>query len=290
MQHSVRSLALASCAVFLFACGGTKTSTKKPKEDPKPEPTKQAAGEQLRFKAKQGDRLNAKVALTMEFDVMVKQGKKTTPKKISLSFNLASEEKVDSVDNLGNMALTARLADAIGKAQGMDAKTVDDFALAIDELKINLTRTPRGDITSVGINGVRAPLDDRVARAIVNALYSASRGPLLPEDAIDVNGTWKSELQVPLGPNAIGNAVYNYTFAKKDGAVAVLSSTGSVTGEAGPGKKVTGTITSEYKLDSVQGKLTAYSTDINSSVEDASAPADARTSGQRIKVELTYGP
>lgn len=289
MQHSVRSIALASCAVLLVACGGTKTTTKKPKEDPKPEPAKQV-GEQLRFKAKQNDRLNAKVALTMEFDVMVKQGKKTTPKKISLSFNLASEEKIDSVDNLGNMALTARLADAIGKAQGMDAKTVDDFALAIDELKINLTRTPRGDITSVGINGVRAPLDDRVARAIVNALYSASRGPLLPEDAVDVNGTWKSELQVPLGPNAIGNAVYNYTFAKKDGAIAVLSSTGSVTGEAGPGKKVTGTITSEYKLDSVQGKLTTYSTDINSTVEDASAPADARTSGQRIKVELTYGP
>ncbi len=76
MQHSVRSIALASCAVFLFACGGTKTTTKKPKEEPKPEPTKQAAGEQLRFKAKQNERLNAKVALTMEFDVMVKQGKR----------------------------------------------------------------------------------------------------------------------------------------------------------------------------------------------------------------------
>ncbi len=287
MVRHIRSLALAACAALLVACAGPKKTVKK--EEPPPPPPK-PAGEQLRFKAKVGDKLVAKTKLLIEFDTQIKQGKKMVPKHVVLEFDLASEEKIDSVDGAGNLQITARLADAFGKAQGLDAKTVDDFALAIDELKVSLTRTPRGDITSVGINGVRPPLDDRVARSIVNALYSASRGPVLAEDAVDANATWKSELDVPLGPNAIGKAIYTYTFAKKDGAVATISSAGTVTGEAAPGKKVSGKITSEYKLDTAQGKLTAYSTDITSQIDDASAPSDQKPGQQRIKVDLAYQP
>lgn len=290
MQRSFQPLVLA-CALALVGCASTKKTTTK-KEEPPPPPPK-AAGETLRYKGKAGDKLNAKAKLLIEFDLTApaSKGKKPVTKHVVLTFDLNSEEKIDSVDSAGNLTIAARLADAVAsKAEGFDVKTVDDFSLALDELKINLVRTPRGDITSVGINGVRAPLDDRVARSVVNALYSASRGAVLPEDGVDVNATWKTDMQVPLGPNAIGQAVYTYTFAKKEGTAVTITSTGTVTGEAAPGKKVNGKITSEYKLDNASGKLASYSSDITSQIDDASAPTGEKPGQQRIKVDLAYQP
>lgn len=290
MQLSFISLGrrgLVVAALAVAACGGTKNNTKPtPVENPPPQTPK---GETLRIKAKASDKMSAKGKLIIEFDAPMKQGKKTVLKHVALDFSLAVDEKVESVDANGNAQVSARLGDAIGKSDGLDAKMVDDFALAIDELKIQMTRTPRGEILSVNINGVRAPLDDRVARSVVNALFSASRGAVLPDGPVEQGAKWKTESQVALGPNAVGNAVYNYTFAKKEGNAVTIASDGSVVGELGPGKKVNGKISSEYKIDNEQGKLQTYSTDINSTIEDPSAPPDQKSGGQRIKVELNYG-
>jgi len=261
---------------------------KPPPAAPPPPP-----GDTLRLKAKAGEEPHAKVTLLIDQEQSGPPGPKATgARKIILNFTFAEEEKVEAVDADGTAQISARLADAVGTAEsGADAKMVDDFALALDELKISFRRSPRGEVAAVTLAGVRKPLDESTARSILNALYGAARGAILPESPVRVSETWKVPMQVPIPSGPIGEITYTYTYAKNEGGVATIVAEGTLESKAGPDvkKRMSGKTVSEYQLDVANGRMRASSVDVTTLIEDLSA-APPRSVKLRIKLDARAQP
>src|SRR5258706_12073560 len=154
----MRSLfAYITLGVCLAAC-----AHKKPPPPP-PEPPK-PVGDTLRFKAKAGEEPKAKVAMLIDQEMTSTTGGKSGTKKIILNFSFIEEEKVDSVAPDGAAQISARLVDVTGAATtGASQEMVDNFALALDDLKISFRRSPRGEVAAITVSGVHKPLDDSTA-------------------------------------------------------------------------------------------------------------------------------
>jgi hypothetical protein len=106
------------------------------------------------------------------------------------TFNLVLEERIDSVDG-GEASVQARMLEAVG-ASG-EPQLSDKLALALDELKVSFRRTTRGEVRDLKIDGLRAPLDENTARAIVSTLFGAGRGPCLPDRNAALQDDWTVE-------------------------------------------------------------------------------------------------
>src|SRR3954451_5082761 len=183
-----RGLFVAAALLMMHGC-----AHKPPPPPPAPPPPPPPKGDVLRFKAKPGEEIRSRVKLTIEQEQAAAQGdKRGVSKPVTLTFSFGEEEKVDSIAPDGSMIISSRLVDAVGQGSaGTSQQTVDDMALAFDELKIQFKRQDRGEIVAVAMSGLRRPLDESTARGVLNALYGAQRGPMLPEGHIDVGGTWK---------------------------------------------------------------------------------------------------
>jgi hypothetical protein len=245
---------------------------KPPPPPPKVEPSPAPKGDLLRFKANPGDMPKAQVSLLIEVEVMAKNGDTKGGKKQVLTFTLSEEEKVDAVAPDGTAQVSSRLVDAVGTAgAGATQEQVDQFALALDELKVQFRRSPRGDISSITVSGVRLPLDDRNARQILNAIYAGGRGPILPEEFVDVGGTWTNTTSIPTPFSTSAEAVYSYKYASKDNGIATITCEGSLDSSKAAGtatKKMTGKSSGEYKLDVAKGRLLSLSSDATQLIED----------------------
>jgi hypothetical protein len=246
-MSSVRALSLGA---LLLTVG---CAHKKPPPPAAPPPPPPPAGETLKLTPKSGDEPRGKVKLTIEQD-LAGTGK-GAPKHVGLSFDLLDEEKIESVSADGTAQVTARIVDAVGQVlSGASQPMVDDFALALDELKISFKRSSRGEVVAVVMTGLRPPLEEGTARVMLNAIFSAQRGAILPERPIEVNGTWKVDTALPPSTGFNGLVSYVYTYARKGGGVAIITCAGTIDGKGG-GKKMTGKSTGEYRLEVESGRI-----------------------------------
>jgi hypothetical protein len=275
--------------LFLVGCAH------KPEPAPPPPAPPPPKGDLLRFRAKAGDEAKSKVKLTIEQEQAAAQGdKRGTSKPVTLTFSFGEEEKVDSVAPDHSMIISARIVDAVGEGSaGTSQQMVDDMALAFDELKIQFKRQERGDVVAVAMSGLRKPLDESTARAVLNAIYGAQRGPLFPEEHVDVGGTWKTTMPIPSTAAGFeGQVHYDYTYARRDGGVAVIGCEGRFEGKRPQGtamQKLSGKSSAEYRFDVGAGRMMASNVDQMTQAEGAIAGAQTLQLGvrQRIRVEWT---
>ena len=246
----------------------------------------------LRFKAKPGDETHSKVKLTIEQEQAAAQGdKRGAAKPVTLTFSFGEEEKVDSVAPDGSMIISSRLVDATGQGSaGTSQQTVDDMALAFDELKIQFKRGERGDVVAIAMSGLRKPLDEGTARAVLNAIFGAQRGALLPEGHIDVGGTWKTTMPIPSTAGFEGEVHYDYTYARKADGVATIGCEGRLDGKRPQGaamQKLSGKSSAEYRFAIAPGRLVASTVDQMTQVEGAIVGQQTLQLGvrQHIRVE-----
>jgi hypothetical protein len=284
-----RGRLVVAAALLMMACAH-KPPPPPPAPPPPPPPPK---GDLLRFRATAGDDARSKVKLTIEQEQAAAQGdKRGASKPVTLSFAFGEEEKVDSVAPDGSMIISARLVDAVGQGSaGTSQQMVDDMALAFDELKIQFKRQARGEVVAITMAGLRKPLDESLARAVLNAIFGAQRGALFPEEHIDVGGTWKTTMPIPSSAGFEGEVHYDYTYARKGGGVAVLGCEGRYEGKrAGAAmQKLSGKSSSEYRFDVAAGKLIGSTVDQMTQVEGAIAGQQTLSLGvrQHIRVEWT---
>jgi hypothetical protein len=247
----------------------------------------------LRFKAKPGDEVRSKVKLTIEQEQAAAQGEKRgAAKPVTLTFSFGEEEKVDSVAGDGSMIISSRLVDAVGEGSaGTSQQTVDDMALAFDELKIQFKRGERGDIVAIAMSGLRKPLDESLARAVLNAIYGAQRGPMLPEGPVDVGGTWKTTMPIPSSAGFEGEVHYDYTYARKADGNAVIGCEGRFEGKRPQGaamQKLSGKSSSEYRFAIAPGHLIGSTVDQMTQVEGAIAGQQTLQLGVRQHIRIEW--
>jgi hypothetical protein len=274
-----------------MVAGCKHTGTPPPKN---PEPSPAPKGDLLRFKANAGDEPKAKVSLLIEQEMTAANGAKSGTRKVILSFTLLEEEKVDAVAPDGTAQITSRLVDVSGTAgQGATQTQVDDFALALDELKIQFRRSPRGDVSSITVSGVRNPVDDKTARTVLNSIFAGGRGPILPEEFVDVGGTWNNTTQVPTPFGASAEATYVYKYVSRDNGVATITCDGALDSSksgSNASKRMSGKNTAEYKFSVAAGKLTGLSSDATITIQDVvqgSQQAAGNSIKGRVKTEWT---
>jgi len=275
-------------ALLMMAC-----AHQPPPPPPAPPPPPPAPkGDLLRFKAKPGDESKSKIKLTVEQEQAAAQGdKRGATKPVTLTFTFGEEEKVDSVAQDGSMIVSSRLVDAVGQGSGgTNQAVVDDMALAFDELKIQFKRQSRGDVVAIALSGLRRPLDESLARAVLNAIYGAQRGPILPEGPVDVGAAWKTTMPIPSTAGFDGQVRYDYTYARKDGAAAVIGCEGRFDGKRPQGtamQKISGTSSAEYRFDIAAGRMLGSNVDQMTQVEGAIAGQQTLQLGvrQHIRVE-----
>jgi hypothetical protein len=201
---------------------------------------------------------------------------------------------VDAVEADGAAQVSARMLDVVGTSA--EQRLTDEMALAFDELKIQFKRSPRGDVAALAAAGVRAPLDDRVARSVVNALYGGARGPMFPEPRIEVGATWKVQTPQWLTPYGIvADGTYNYLYLRRDGVVAVVTGTGTLEGRAeagGQSRHLSGRSSSEWRVAVDDRRLRYAMIEVTTDLEENPAtPRSAAAGHQRVMVEWTLsGP
>ncbi len=275
--------------VAFLGCGHKKPPPVVTGPPPPPPP----AGDLLRYKFSSGDTPHGKVKLLIEQELAAQQGGKSGSKKVVLNFDFLDEEKVESVSGDMTATVATRLADAVGKSSsGATDKMVDDFALALDELKAGFKRSNRGEIVGVTVSGVRTPLDENTARAILNAMYSAQRGAILPEGPVAPGATWKVETAMPPSSGFTGLVRYDYTFARKGGGVAVITCNGSIEGKSGAGatlKKMTSKSTAEYRVERETGVVQGSTVDTDTTVEQPVSGQQTLAAAikQHVRIEWT---
>ena len=262
-----------------------------PAPPPAPPPPPPPKGDLLRFKAKPDEETKSKVKLTVEQEQAAAQGdKRGAAKPVTLTFSFGEEEQVDSVAPDGSMIISSRIVDAVGQGSaGTSQQMIDDMALAFDELRIQFKRQPRGEIVAINMSGLRKPLDEFIARAVLNAIYGAQRGPLFPDGHVDVGGTWKTTMPIPSAAGFEGEVHYDYTYARKAGGVSVIGCEGRYEGTR-PGaamQKLSGTSSAEYRFDLGAGHLVGSNVDQMTQVEGAIAGQQTLQLGvrQHIRVE-----
>jgi len=264
---------------------GCPPKTKPKVEEPIAKPA-EPTGDTLRLKATQGDQGKGKVKLTIDQEAPGKKGKVV---QVSLAFDFVDEEKVE-VSGPDGAQISARFADATAKAiAGAKQDMADQLALALDDLKIVFKRSPRGEVSSLQITNVHAPLDEQTARSVVNAIFGAQRGAVLPEEPVELSKTWKVELPMPANSNYSGTINYQYTYAKKEGGIVTVTTVGTTDGKAGSGnatQKMSGKSSGEVRFELASGKLLASTQDNDVKIEMLPAGTAVK---QHIRAEWTRG-
>jgi hypothetical protein len=270
-------------AVLLLSACAHKPPPPPPPAPPPPPPPK---GDTLRFKAKPGDGTRNKAHVVIEQEI-TPADKKVKPTLLSIGFNFGEEEKVDAAAPDGSQLVVVRIVDAVGEAQAPAAqKIVDDMALAFDELRIQFKRQARGDITALGLSGLRKPLDEATARQVLNAMFGAQRGSLFPDGPVDTGGTWKVTIPIPEMTGLAGEVHYDYTYARKESGVAVIGAEGRFEGTKKNGASEShsvGKSTTEYRFDVAGGRMLASSVDQVTEV-DVTGPDKGHVK-QHLRVE-----
>lgn len=200
------------------------------------------------------------------------------------TFNLQLEENVTAVDSKGAQ-VTARLTEVVG--QSGEPQLTDQLALALDDLKISFRRSDKGAVRDLKIDGLRAPLEPHLARAIVLTLFGAARGANVPERSIGVQDDWTVDSETELvGVTARVHSFYTLLerhdeelrFRAK-GKLEAIGSVGTVR------RKIDGETFSDETLDLAKGNLLSGEYELSYKVEDE-PPGDLAGVGRtRVRAE-----
>lgn len=248
---------------------------------PPPPPARISAGDLLRFRYLPDEVRSYKVRLYIE------QETDRSPKKLALRLDFSVEERVIT-QSAEATNLEARFTDAICSiTSGGNQALADQYALAVDELKILLQRSSRGEVISPQVSAVRSPLDESTAKALVNAVFAAQRGPLFPDSPVELAGSWKIENQLIPASGYTGSITYQFTYARRSDGVAYVQCTGATSGRRASGERLIGKSTSEYRLLVETGQLVGMSDDSEIQV---GKPGNAPELRQRIRVQISTPP
>jgi hypothetical protein len=263
---------------LLAACGPHK----RPSEPVSPNADK------LRFRAAPGEEPRDKVSLQLEAE-LGRGG--AASKHVTLGFDFTMEQKIEAVGQDGAVQVYARPVDVVGKGGiGIDQKAIDEFALRIDELRINFRRTARGEISNLAVTGIRPPMEEYIARGIVNGVFNAGRGSLFPEEPVEPGATWRVKALVPTPFGFQGEVNYTYTISRKMGNAVLILGEGSLEGKGKQGgmtRQLSGKSTTEFRFETENGKMIHSTVDTQYRVDDLvppSMPAPAPTK-MRVRVE-----
>lgn len=183
------------------------------------------------------------------------------------TFSLQLEETVKSVDR-DSVTVAASLVDVVG-ASG-DPQLSDKLALALDDLRISFKRSTRADVTDVKIDGVHAPLEPHIARAIVLVLIGALRGPVLPMKSIGL----QDDYQIQTSFELVGITAHLrnfYTLVAKNGDVLRIRDKGKLEAIGSIGdtrRQLIGDTFSEETFDLGKGMLVSGEYEWTYNVED----------------------
>ncbi len=218
---------------------------------PTPPPPPAPKGDLLRIHDTANASTRSKVNLVIDQSSTGKQAR-----KVSLNFNFAAEEKTESVSGDGLAQISARMVDVVGSsAVGANQDAVDQWALALDELKVGYRRNPRGEVDAMTLSGVKPPLDEKTARMITNAVFGGQRGALLPAEPVATGATWTVAVSLPAPQGAEVMLNYSYKYTAVDSGVATVSIQGTVQMTGDAPAKMTGTDAGTYQLRMADGTL-----------------------------------
>jgi hypothetical protein len=248
--------------VLAIASMGCQPKPKPQPQHPTPPPPP-PKGELLRWKAKTGDAISAAVKLVFETDIELSAGKKAGIKHAVFNYHFTDEEKIGEVASDGTATISTRLVDVAGSATGVSQEYTDDFALALDELKISFKRSPRGEVSALAITGVRKPLDEAIAFGVAQTLYLSGLGPILPEKNVEEKATWQAD--APLPEKATGKFTVASGYTKKEGPLATVTVEANLQADRPNGsvtQKLTGKLNTELQLALEAGNFVHLVSDV----------------------------
>lgn len=256
-------------------------------------PGRAAVTERLWLRPQAGSRTRARMAVQIESDVVGRHGAEGATRHVVIGFHGFDHQTVEAVADDGSARITARLADVVGEASPeADEEAVRAFARALDQLVVGFRRSPRGEGELVSIDGLAPPLDERTARLVAQALYATGRGPFLPDRLVELGALWTMSLR---GPTALGveaDIGYEYRFVRKDSGVAMVTGRGKLEGgsQAGEGgqRRLTGAISSEYRVELARARLIGSVLDSLLQVEQRLPGQEATQSGVRQRVRAQW--
>jgi hypothetical protein len=231
--------------------------------------------------------------MEIESDVVGRRGGDGATRHIVIAFHGFADETVEAVSQDGDASMRARFAEVRAQASTeADEQAVSAFARALDQLVVSLRRSARGDGELVAIDGLTPPLDERTARLVVQALYSTGRGPLLPDKLVEPGAGWTTTMR---GPTALGvdaDIGYEYHFVRNQGGIALVVGRAKLEGgsRAGQGgaRQLTGTISTEYRLELAHARLVGSVLDSLLQIEQRLPGEQSTESGVRQRVRAQW--
>ncbi|MCS6914563.1 MAG: hypothetical protein RMK29_09540 [Myxococcales bacterium] len=264
-----------------------------PKPAPPPQPVVQPPpppprGDLFRFSQQAGTSGQGRVSIRIENEPLnPKPGRKgASSGRLMRAYTLTEEHLIVSVDADGTQHITGKLIDVEGKTDNpKEQREADALARALSEIKISFDRTARGEVipAKLEITDVNRPLDPRTARIVAGSIYGAGRGPIFPEEHVEVGRTWTIRSEVPIpGGNITWEIEYKYE--RREGNIAVISFSGKSSGES-QGAQLTGDAKGELRFDLQKGALAAMTVD----TKNASDPGpQASTPGTILRVHVEW--
>jgi len=247
----------------LAACG--------PKAAPRSAATEIAAGPPLRLRAKAGDHLRGRVSLAMDVDMGAGQAGESGGQHLALAFTLATVEEVQSVGADGTADVWAHVEEIAGAAsQGGDQRKVDQFAAALAKVGIGFARGPRGEVGVLELSDLAPPLTDSMVRPMLNAVFAAQRGAILPEASARPGATWTAQLAFPPHAGFDGGTTFQYQLVSDESGRAVIACDAVINGQGGGAtapRRIAGRSSDEYKLDVASGRFVATRIDTQLELE-----------------------
>jgi hypothetical protein len=202
------------------------------------------------------------------------------------TFSLQLEETVKSIDR-DSVTVAASLVDVVGESG--DPQLSDKLALALDDLRVTFRRSDRANVTDVRIDGVHAPLDPHVARAIVLVLIGGLRGPALPLKSIGVQDDYQAETSFDL-VGVTAHLRNFYTLLAKNGDTMRIRDKGKLEAIGSIGdtrRQLAGDTFSEETFDLGKGVLVSGEYEWTYTVDDD--PAGDVPGGGKLHVRAERG-
>jgi hypothetical protein len=253
----------AFALVALAACG--------PRPAPRTAATEKAAGPRLRLAFKMSDRLRGRASLSMDVDMGAGQSGEWGGQHLGLAFQLATLETVEAVDSDGTAHVRALLDDVHGAAsQGGDPAKVEQFAVALSKVTVGFSRGTRGEVGPLELGELPPPLTDQMVRPMLNAVFAAQRGPILPAEGATPGQTWSERVALPEGGGFDGDTTYQYQLVREEAGRAVIACDVVITGSGGgktTPRKLAGRSTDEYQLDHAAARFVATRIDTTLELE-----------------------
>jgi hypothetical protein len=204
------------------------------------------------------------------------------------TFTFTLEEKVGApVD--GRAPVLVRFHEVVGSSGEPDLS--NQYALALDELKLNFWRDTRGAASELKIEGLRAPLDTTTAKAIAFTLLGIGHGARMPERAVSPLDDWTIEADTEL-VGLTAHERYFYTLVAENGPVLQIREKGHVEGIAtlaGARRKLDGDTFSLESIDIDRGVVAGGEYEWTSMVQEEPAGMNEPEGLGRLRLRFERG-